>query len=494
MANVNHSPNGIVDVGAIVRSKFVSKASALSNRYSSRFSNFKTKLEQAGNLKVLFGSEGSTDSGVVNPPVVPMAAEEGSLSKPIELDESSSSTGSDSTSEEVEVVVKKKKIQDAEPLIWPPPRKRAKIENVSKGDEKEVSVLDVKPSCPFKKVFEQTCGQCSSLAKYKCPGCGQFTCSLACCINHKRLTNCTGKKRGPGKEYIPKRKLTVNTILNDIKFLNHVQRFYKCVERNQLTKNSKKRCLRNGSVRMMQAAKERGTYLRFLPEYMERSRRNSSRFIYSTNTFLWHVELVFGLSRKPCIRVSEKTTMSELIDAVWLEQFTHEGLRLMAKPFFKRRGDLRFLLEIPLCSTTLGGGFLEVSAKSTLQEMLLGFIVLEFPIIHCVLVEDLPKYKCVSRDALSSNPELLERLDELHGFDSSIQFIPRKRRRFQRQRRRPYGGRGRESNQTQDGPNQREFPAQEVLQDPLPVRGDSRVQGEPIVRHGVGDKEIMKLA
>lgn len=252
---------------------------------------------------------------------------------------------------------------------------------------------------------------------------------------------CNGRKRKPGQEYISKNELTVNTVLSDIRFLNHVQRFYRGVERRDLTKYTRKRCLRNVNLRMMHAAKERGTYLRFLPEYMERSRRNTSKYLYATDNFLWHVELVFGLRRKPCHRIPEKVTLNQLLDSVWLQQFEHEGLRLTTKQYFKRRSDLRFLLEIPLCSSSLGGGFLEVSAKDSLRDTLCGFIVLEFPIIHVVLVEDLPKYNCVSRDALSSNPELLSKLDELHGFDSSTQAAQRNRGRHRGfKRRRPFDG------------------------------------------------------
>jgi len=461
MANVVQDAIEIVDVGAKVRSNFVSRTSALTSKYSSRLSDFKAKLEERKADMFL----GKSRSKPITIPSVGIGARANPLQipdMPIVIS-SDSSSGSDISSEEDKM--DQKEVID---LLWPP-RKRAKLDNDADGEDDQDDIaelltldplepldpeqlslpkkddaagkiaFDPIPVSPFKKVFQQDCGQCKSSAKYRCPGCGEYTCSLACCINHKRISRCTGRRRAPGDVHISKNELTVNAVLNDIRFLDHVKRFYRGVERRDLTKFARKRCLRNVNLRMMHAAKERGTHLRFLPEYMERSRRNTSKFIYLTDTFLWHVELVFGLRRKPCSKVPEKTTLSELLDDVWLQQFEHEGLRLTTKPFFKRRSDLRFLLEIPLCSAKLGGGFLEVVGNEPLREILSGFIVLEFPIFHVVYAEDLPKYKCVTRDALSSVPELLEKLDDLHGFDCTTQAVQRKRKRVFKRRREEYG-------------------------------------------------------
>ena len=70
---------------------------------------------------------------------------------------------------------------------------------------------------------ETLCEECRACAfKYKCPGCGAKTCSLACVRAHKARTSCTGLR--DKTKYLPMDKMGDRELFSDIAFLDDAKR------------------------------------------------------------------------------------------------------------------------------------------------------------------------------------------------------------------------------------------------------------------------------
>lgn len=68
-------------------------------------------------------------------------------------------------------------------------REAVAVVGVKREAETQLSVVDATAAEP------PTCWKCSSLdVKYRCPRCECVTCSLACCIEHKRVVSSSASK------------------------------------------------------------------------------------------------------------------------------------------------------------------------------------------------------------------------------------------------------------------------------------------------------------
>eukprot|EP01023_Acetabularia_acetabulum_P034164 TRINITY_DN3208_c0_g1_i14.p2 TRINITY_DN3208_c0_g1~~TRINITY_DN3208_c0_g1_i14.p2 ORF type:complete len:159 (-),score=14.56 TRINITY_DN3208_c0_g1_i14:332-808(-) len=56
--------------------------------------------------------------------------------------------------------------------------------------------------------------------KYKCPCCGTRSCSLACCNEHKKQQQCSGKRKR--SEYVPMNEFSDNLVMKDYRLLQDV--------------------------------------------------------------------------------------------------------------------------------------------------------------------------------------------------------------------------------------------------------------------------------
>ena len=143
-------------------------------------------------------------------------------------------------------------------------------------------------------VLTTLCPICySNPPKYRCPRCSMQTCSLDCCQTHKLRASCSGT-RDPSK-YIPKREMKSSTVDMDFNFLKTVHRTREegqselaKLQRKSIPKTSKRKLERSKRKQGLKKARARGCIVNELPEWMERSQRNKTRWSskYFSFTFL----------------------------------------------------------------------------------------------------------------------------------------------------------------------------------------------------------------
>ncbi|EOD10406.1 hypothetical protein EMIHUDRAFT_215586 [Emiliania huxleyi CCMP1516] len=155
------------------------------------------------------------------------------------------------------------------------------------------------------------CHACSSEAKYRCPGCGTQSCSLACVKKHKEATQCSGKRDVTAFRAIG--EFDDASVVSDYHFLE-------------------------AGLRSL------------LPAGMQRARENSSSYDARRKLLRWRVELRFGRAGITHVEaaVGDRTSLRALLEA--LRSYSREGvgaLRVLLPLQQRPANDPRFVL-LPL--------------------------------------------------------------------------------------------------------------------------------------------------
>lgn len=152
--------------------------------------------------------------------------------------------------------------------------------------------------------------------QYKCPRCSVFTCSLACCKDHKVETGCNGRRDRVA--FVGMKEFHEKTLQNDFHFLEDVLqskgsafRTYTtdCAGSNDILKidrnNGRKErrhkntdqsttdSLPQSVKRLLKAAESRQTKLIVMPSGMSKRRLNTTQFRHKIDKIVWKVNLVF---------------------------------------------------------------------------------------------------------------------------------------------------------------------------------------------------------
>ena len=93
---------------------------------------------------------------------------------------------------------------------------------------------------PYLKAAPGFCEMCYHIrAEYKCPACQLQTCSLKCCQKHKKDFNCSGKKKA--SQFVSLKEMGNETLFEDLRFLEDVERVVEAAERDVITKRAPQR-------------------------------------------------------------------------------------------------------------------------------------------------------------------------------------------------------------------------------------------------------------
>ena len=139
---------------------------------------------------------------------------------------------------------------------------------------------------------ETLCEECRACAfKYKCPGCGAKTCSLACVRAHKARTSCTGLR--DKTKYLPMDKMGDRELFSDIAFLDDAKRVRDVARRCRPIPPRKENNLPHFMKTLRFQAKKRGTRLLFLQPGMERRTQNTTYYHRGKDQLYWRVEWRF---------------------------------------------------------------------------------------------------------------------------------------------------------------------------------------------------------
>lgn len=122
-----------------------------------------------------------------------------------------------------------------------------------------------------------TCAICASPAKYTCPRCHTRTCSLPCSTAHKQTTNCTGIRDKAA--YVPLKDYGYGKLMDDYVFLEEGKRKAEAWGREIVGMKMVKEGPPAGkTVALQRALRDAGVVVEFLPEGMEKRKKNQSHY------------------------------------------------------------------------------------------------------------------------------------------------------------------------------------------------------------------------
>ncbi|OQR82954.1 hypothetical protein ACHHYP_15259 [Achlya hypogyna] len=264
-----------------------------------------------------------------------------------------------------------------------------------------------------RKREEVDCVMCSGLEiKYRCPKCERITCSLKCCVAHKKHYDCDGKR--DRTKYIPLSAFSDADITSDYFLLQEIARSASTINvlaqqtapRGNYRKLSKK-ARANPELpadwlgrfpaawqNFVKRALERGIDVHLLAPGMSKRKANTS--CLKGPALHWRLELHF-VAVSPVVKIVEpawddsRSLVTLLDDAVGLRVDT-AALRTTLKPYMKAGRDAWLFLLRKEFVPASAPQYYELDPARSLGENLRGLAVVEFPIVHVVLAADRAKY------------------------------------------------------------------------------------------------------
>lgn len=257
------------------------------------------------------------------------------------------------------------------------------------------------------ELLQNLCEICQLVKpKYKCPACSMRTCSAVCSKRHKEQTSCTGII-DPTK--FLKRDELVGNIHNfnrDYNFLQRVNREIH-VAVNDLEDKLPKTKRRGPGMRQNKYKKQKrendreyivrsGVKIHQLPDGMSRANNNRTGWIgKKDNYFGWTIDwTIWKDDATSTVKIGhfvpEESVLEEVVKSRVLQNDTIDG-------------NIRyFLSKVPMPANN--PVLIELDGKSTLKSNLNEKTVIEYPIIHVVLFDGLPKgHEIYKEEAASKN-------------------------------------------------------------------------------------------
>ena len=276
---------------------------------------------------------------------------------------------------------------------------------------------------------------CGALSKYRCPGCGERSCSLACVKRHKAEKPCDGR-RDPAA-YFALGDGTDELLLRDYHFLEQAGKTVdgagRALRQSGVAKSAGARPPQQPPHRrkLLQQAERRGVALELLPVGMQRQRENTSSFEQRAQQLRWRVELHFAQAQVRHVEASvpERTVLRALLDALLLpaaaaagsgpergRRRRRAGRRAGRRSIRRRRratallrhklrlyaragmGELGVFLRVPHTRAD-EPRYSRLSLDATLGEALRGERLIEFPTLHVATPEEAGAFTLVERPA-----------------------------------------------------------------------------------------------
>ncbi len=229
------------------------------------------------------------------------------------------------------------------------------------------------------------CEVCNhTLAKYCCPKCEVKTCSVNCLNIHKKELDCTGIR--DKTKFIPLKQMTDTDFMSDYCFLEEATRYVADRKRDKIKSyTSFNKRLPAMQFKIREAARERGTKLKFLLSNFTRNACNTSSYDRGENIIHWRIEWIFPNAENLRIvdeKCSENDKLIELIEKHFNPPTGSNTNKLI---YYQSRGigGLTFLLKaegVKKCKNR----FFELDVQKSLKENLKGKTLVEYPAIYVV--------------------------------------------------------------------------------------------------------------
>ncbi|XP_047402352.1 box C/D snoRNA protein 1-like [Sciurus carolinensis] len=225
----------------------------------------------------------------------------------------------------------------------------------------------------------ETCG--TKEAKYRCPRCMRYSCSLPCVKKHKAELTCNGVRDKTA--YISIQQFTEMNLLSDYQFLEDVARTADHISRDVFLK----RPISNKHMYFMKnRARRQGINLKLLPNGFTKRKENSTFFDKRKQQFCWHVNLQFPQSQAVYIekRVPDDKTINEILKPYIDPEKSDPVIRQRLKAYIRSQTGVQILMKVEHMQQNLVR-YYELDPYKSLLDNLRNKVIIEYPTLYVVL-------------------------------------------------------------------------------------------------------------
>ncbi|XP_036448272.1 FK506-binding protein 5 [Colossoma macropomum] len=266
----------------------------------------------------------------------------------------------------------------------------SEIKQEEKPGESAESEEAAEPRGVKRKISLTRCDVCEAEdAKYRCPNCLKFSCSLSCVKQHKHESGCSGVRDKTA--FVRLSQFSEINLLNDYRLLEETARVADKPNRDSLLHINPQHSTTVKLVRRNAAAAK--VNLKILPKSFTRRKENTSIYIKVEQKLYWHLKLHFPQSSA---QYTDRVPEDRLLEQI-LSDYVHPT---ESDPVKRQRLKL-YVVSPPdqLCvfmkSEQRQPGSLryhELDLKKSLRENLMFKTVVEYPELHVVLKERCQEY------------------------------------------------------------------------------------------------------
>lgn len=246
---------------------------------------------------------------------------------------------------------------------------------------KEEPQMNPRVGCKRKLAMSrcQTCG--TEEAKYRCPRCLRYSCSLPCVKKHKAELPCNGVRDKTA--YVSLQHFTEMNLLSDYRFLEDVARTADQVSRDTFLKRPKRK---KYLFFMKNRARKQGIFLRLLPNGFSKRKENSTVFDHRKQQFCWHVKLQFPQSQAEYVekRVPDDKTITEILKPYIDPEKSDPVIRQRLKAYVHSKTGVQILMRVENMQQNFVR-YYELDPNKSLLDNLRNKVIIEYPTLHVVL-------------------------------------------------------------------------------------------------------------
>ncbi|XP_037063065.1 box C/D snoRNA protein 1 isoform X3 [Peromyscus leucopus] len=246
---------------------------------------------------------------------------------------------------------------------------------------KEEPQMNPRVGCKRKLAMSrcQTCG--TEEAKYRCPRCLRYSCSLPCVKKHKAELPCNGVRDKTA--YVSLQHFTEMNLLSDYRFLEDVARTADQVSRDTFLRRPKRK---KYLFFMKNRARKQGIFLRLLPNGFSKRKENSTVFDHRKQQFFWHVKLQFPQSQAEYVekRVPDDKTINEILKPYIDPEKSDPVIRQRLKAYVHSKTGVQILMRVENMQQNFVR-YYELDPNKSLLDNLRNKVIIEYPTLHVVL-------------------------------------------------------------------------------------------------------------
>ncbi|XP_018417347.1 PREDICTED: box C/D snoRNA protein 1 [Nanorana parkeri] len=242
----------------------------------------------------------------------------------------------------------------------------------------EVSVT-MQPKRKMSLCSCETCG--GEEARYKCPRCMKYSCSLPCVKKHKVESACNGVRDKTA--FVALNTFSDIHLLNDYRFLEDAGRVSDCTSRD----TSLLRHTTNKFLNVLKSkARKHDIDLKILPIGFSKRRANSTFYNRKEQKFYWHLKLVFPHCQAEFTdkRVPDDRTLGEILKNYIDPTQSDPTIRQRLKEYVGSPCDVKVFMEAEKKEPG-PKRYYELDISRSLRANLQKKTVVEFPTLYVTL-------------------------------------------------------------------------------------------------------------